>query len=458
MTKKTRTILFLILFFFFLILGPSIVFYSLGYRLDWQKKQIAQTGAFYFKVSPKNTKIYINGKLKKKTDWFFGAAFIENLLPKKYEIEIKKQGYHAWSKELEIKEKQATEAKNIVLIPEKIEPEVLLKNVKGLWLSPDKKRAVLKEQTEQGWGLKLYNLEKKVKSRLISEKDISLEEIDLLALKFSSDSQTILLKIKQGGGFKHFILNLAETKPDAVELDFLNEKDQDIGFVPKTNSKLLTLRQNSLYLADANKKTLSPEILANILAYRAERDNIYYLENSGHVFKTSFSFSEKEKITNLPLPTKPDQKYEINVFDGRIFLKQDNALYFVSQEGLFEKLAADINNFEISPDQQKLVYFSESEIWILFLKETFNQPQKKQGETIFLLRLSEKIKGCVWLNSHYLIFSAGNEIKIAETDNRDRLNIVSLSQFENPKIFWDSAGKNLYILSQEQVLSAALAF
>lgn len=118
MQKRTRTILFVVFAFLFLLAAPVIVLYSEGYRYDFEKNKVVQVGAFYFKVLPKSAEVYLNGKLETTTSMFAGATLIEGLLPKTYNIEIKKQGYHAWSKNLEIKEKQVTESKNIMLFPE----------------------------------------------------------------------------------------------------------------------------------------------------------------------------------------------------------------------------------------------------------------------------------------------------------------------------------------------------
>lgn len=82
----------------FLLIAPSIVLYSQGYRIDFENKKITQTGGLFLKISPKQADIYLNGKLSRKTDFFFGSALIENLLPKKYKLEIKKTGYQSWKK------------------------------------------------------------------------------------------------------------------------------------------------------------------------------------------------------------------------------------------------------------------------------------------------------------------------------------------------------------------------
>ena len=120
MTKRDRTVIFLICIFLFVLIAPSVIFYSQGYRVNFEQKKIVQTGGFYFKVMPSRAEIYLNGKLKKSTSMITSAAYIENLLPQKYKIEIKKDDFYAWEKTLEVREKEVTKAENIILLPQNI--------------------------------------------------------------------------------------------------------------------------------------------------------------------------------------------------------------------------------------------------------------------------------------------------------------------------------------------------
>jgi len=228
MTKKTRTILFSICAFLFAVTAPSIIFYSQGYRLDFAARKIVQTGGLYFKVAPRSAQVYINGKPKDTTSIFTNSSLVKNLLPKTYAIEISKDGYYSWQKNLEVKEKQVTEAKNITLFPKNI--------------------------------------------------------------------------------------NFATT-----------------------------------------------------------------------------SFPVPQTITSAT-----------------------------------------------SSDGQKVIEADQHEIWISLTKEK---------EKIFLVRFSETISKVFWLNDYYLIFNVGNKIKVAEIDDRDRLNVIDLAEFKTPEIFWDSANNKLYVLS-----------
>ena len=158
MTRRFRTILFLICAIMLLITAPSVILYSQGYRVDFAQKKIVQTGGLYFKIIPKSVEITVkpivrehfsyslmNKEVKKQTNFLFGATFIENLLPATYEIEITKQDYHPWKKSLKVEEKQVTENKNLVLIPRNPYYKFLDKNKENIWLSPDNKKIIIQK-------------------------------------------------------------------------------------------------------------------------------------------------------------------------------------------------------------------------------------------------------------------------------------------------------------------------
>ena len=423
MTRKKRFFLFLGLAIIFLIVAPLTVLYCLGWRFDWETKTIIQPGIFYFKVWPKNVEVYINDKFKKKTDVFFGSILIDNLKPGEYKVEIKKEGYLPWQKNLEIKKRQATEAKNIFLVPENPEFNLMAGGIKNLFFSPDGKQIILKEDSENGWALKLFETEKKVKSRLISENDISKEKTELIELKFSSDSKRLLLKLGLKEKISYYVLKIEKSPPELTLLDFLRSEQE-------------------MFLYLENKEI--PLFPKNISAFGVSDENIFYLTDSGFLFK------EKEKLNLIPFEIKQETKYQIIVSESAILLQENNVLYiFDEEEKSFKKIYEPAEKIKFSPNSKKIAYTGSYEIWVLFLEKNIDMPSKEKGEKLFITRFSEKLGDIFWYTSHYLIFNAGNKIKVAEIDNRDKINIVDLAEFPNPEIFWTN--KKLYILSEENL-------
>lgn len=271
MTKKTRAILFLTCLFLFLLIAPSAIFYSQGYRIDFKTKKIVQTGGIFLKVEPKQATVFVDEKLKKKTDFLFGTVIIKNLLPGWHKIRVEKNGFHSWEKNLEIKEKEVTEAKNIVLIPKNPQFAVLTQGIKNFWFSPDGGKIIFLRNNEQGWELFFYEINKGIENYLIKEKDISKflfpnfsnqeikkEKVEIIDLKFSSDQKEIILETKIKGGLKKIILDLSRvplilTKATTTEDFLVSQKINGESYYLDNSGKLFKEQQK---LTEMSFKTL----------------------------------------------------------------------------------------------------------------------------------------------------------------------------------------------------------
>ncbi|TSC75503.1 MAG: hypothetical protein G01um101430_345 [Parcubacteria group bacterium Gr01-1014_30] len=287
MAKKTRVILIMSLAIIFTVITPLVIGYSLGYRIDLENKKITQTGGFYFKGWPRNAQIFLDGKLVKRTDPFFGAAYIYNLIPKNYDVEIRKDDYHSWKKTLQVVQKQVTDAKNVILLP-------------------------------------------------------------------------------KNPAFEELAQNAAKMPPSAV-----------------------TSSENSVKID-------------------------YYIDEETQV---------------------------LYLFD--------------EAAGSFENLFEEAKGAKLSPDAKKLLYFSNSEIWVLFLKEELGQPRRYPGDKVLVARFAQKVSDVFWMDDYYLVFSVGEKIKVAEIDDREGLNIVDLAEFAEPKIFFSHENKRLYVLSEGNLYASS---
>jgi len=99
----------------------------------------------------------------------------------------------------------------------------------------------------------------------------------------------------------------------------------------------------------------------------------------------------------------------------------------------------------------------------MYLKDKTDQPQKNAGDQVFIARMSKKISDLQWFNSDYLIFASGQEIRTAEIDNRDKINIAAIFTIAAPQnsnpltIKWDSINKNLFIFDGSALFETPLA-
>ncbi len=455
MDKRIKRLLILVFAIIFLIGGPLAIFYSRGYRFDFETKKIVKSGAFYFRTQPESCEIYLDGKLKKKTDFLFGNAFVKNLLPKKYNIRIEKEGYFPWEKTLEVKEEFVTEAKNIILFSKNLNFSLSLSDIEDYFFSPDKKKIILEKTNKEGWTLEILDLEKNTQELFLEEKGLTKKESQFRNLNWNSDSRMVLIETEIEEDTKYFIVNLLEEKQifplgygDIQEISFNPNNSQEIFFLKSLNGS------KSLFQANFLTQELPKVILKSLITYKISDGNIFWLSPDGFLYRSDFSGKRLGVLNTESFSIKEGLKYKVEIFSPAVFLRENNALYQLnSSSRIFEKFSESIKNLKLSPDSKKLVIGNNYEIWILFLIDIDEQSQKKASQKIFLTRFSQKIGEIFWLNPDYLMFNTGNKLKIAEIDDRDRINIIELGEFENPKIFWNQELERIYVLSNKELYS-----
>ncbi len=81
----------------FLVILVGVIAYARGYRYNFKNNNLLPTGIISLSAFPKASSIYINGALMGVTDMNI------TLPPGKYKIEVKKEGYTSWTKQINLK-------------------------------------------------------------------------------------------------------------------------------------------------------------------------------------------------------------------------------------------------------------------------------------------------------------------------------------------------------------------
>ena len=112
--SKGRIIQNIISIGLFFVIAVVALLTSLGYRVNWQARELVQTGVIELS-GPANglpIQLYVDGKLEANTLPFREAW----LFPGTYHIEIKKDGYQIWQKNLLVDVNKRTEYSSILLL------------------------------------------------------------------------------------------------------------------------------------------------------------------------------------------------------------------------------------------------------------------------------------------------------------------------------------------------------
>ncbi len=235
---------------------------------------------------------------------------------------------------------------------------------------------------------------------------------------------------------------------EKILFDILTDKTNS-PFSKKDPEQLFIIENGDLYKNNSEKLEV---ILKNILSFEVSDNNIIWLGLDGFLYSSSQDGKITNKLSQTPLKITIKSNYKFTIVPQNIFLLENNNLLLFNQKTkIFETFYGLVKDLKISPDGQKILYYNDNEILYSYLNS--DNPEK-----IFLNRFSEKIGDCFWLNDNYLIFDLGNKIIISETDNRDSINTITLSQNLSlaDKILFNQQDKKLYILTQNPDSKAKL--
>jgi len=476
MTKKTKTTLFFSLVAIFIIIAPLLILYSQGYRFDFQKGKIIRTGGLFLKISPSGSNVYIDHRLTKKTNFVFDSVFLNNLLPKKYHILVKKDGYYSWNKTLEIEEAKVTEAKNIVLFKKDITPSLVAENIDDFFVSPSKKDIILKKKTENGWELYLFNLENQNKELLLKSSDFYLFSqskkpalgASLVEIIWSSDSKKILLNVEIDKLEKFFIFDLSRKnnfaqlsigKNKIIKAFFNPKNSEEIIFLEKAlKQKVVAKTELILFDKDLREQEIDTKSLGdyNILDIANTSSYVFWLSESGFVYKGIIENNKLKilEVLNLkPINISPWDEYKLKIQPNEnIFLLVNKTLFYLDPfTHNFKWVLDNVENIKLSLDSKILGILTNNQIWLFWLKDDYQQPQRMTYDKLPLLTSNQKLNDLFWFDLYHIIFTTPNSVKITEIDNRSNLNVVDIVQLNEPEIFWNFSLKKLLILSKNNL-------
>jgi hypothetical protein len=352
MEKKMRYFLLILLFLAFLLSSFYLFLISQGYHISLSEKKIYQTGAIYLKVWPKEAMVFLDGKFKKRTDIIFGSLLLQNLKPRDYLLEVKKENFFPWKKRVRVNEKTVQEFREILLIPEKINFHFEKDNVLNIWPFSDKE-IILQKKEDKTFGLYLFNFKEEKEKPLPFFKKLK-NETEIEDLFFSKSENKIFLKtISDKTKYFAFDLEKDDFWQEITKEDFEKAKERK----ETIENKTFSLWQGNLFLEDLEGKKKIMENVNSFLVSPNKRkiavfqDNEIWLLLKEDDFEKTFLTRFSKKIKN---PFWINNNYLLFSLDDKIIVSETDTRDF-------------LNYYEWQgfPDQKIIFNFSEKNFFVL---------------------------------------------------------------------------------------------
>lgn len=444
MSRKTRLIILVSSAVLFFIVTPYIVLYSLGYRVDLKNKNIIATGGIYVRVVPSDVEITIDQKITNRTNFFSNAIFVQNLLPVRHNILIKKEGYSEYAKDLLVKEKEVTKLENVILFKEKPAFSLVADDVGFFSLAPNNTTLLTTVARANG-------LEFTVTDLPTSQKEVfflpTVKKVMFSAwsITWSEDSGRAVIAMDD----THWMLEPFSATDKLTRLPDLADA-KHIYMNPQNPSQIFFMKAGNLH-----STIKEAAILKGVLDYKIQNQLITWLGSDGFLYGSNMTGQTKTKLTAAPLAIKKNNAYEIITFSDMTFLKEGNSLLLLNrEEKVFESFYASVTDIKMSPGNNQLLYFNDHEIFYYLLGVKSN---------IFMKSFPQTINEAGWLNNDYIYFISEGQVIISEIDIRGNINLVSLPNhielsreksidLTDEEVIFNPSDRRFYILSQGNLL------
>ncbi|MBD3251523.1 PEGA domain-containing protein [Candidatus Uhrbacteria bacterium] len=385
----------------FFAIAPAVVFYTAGYRWNPKKGQIERNGTLILDTRPNGAAIWLNGERIDERS----PVTLQNVAPGGYEIRYALDGYHDWSKYLDVRPELVTFVNNIQLWKDQAPVLVLGRALQEIRVSPNERFVAFLAEREEGVVVGYVELADASVSEFRLDADIRLSELSLL---WSEDSAAILV---QGSDQRAWTLQ--------------RSSDEGVSALPEgryrwSDSILIGTTGGERYVYDVSGNTIEREPLGT---------GVVDVSGSFELFSPSATRSYYLIDTASPDKrfTLPEGDWRFGpVIDGNQFLtKEDVWLGFDPEATDPEALWIPSEEQPVSYRMEGIDYLlshQEGEIWLTPLEE---------GEPRLLVRKSEQIIDTEWFRRGSDIFYATRKsVSVLNLDSRDGRIETMLAEFD----------------------------
>jgi len=404
MTHSFRKKFFGAFVILFALAGTILIFYVQGYRVDVSSFSVKKTGAVYIESTPNDIEIFLNQKsYKDKSSILQKGTLITNILPKKYYLFLKKDGYFDYNKNITVDQSTVVRLLNIVFVPKEIVPKNIEADFKGTKII----------QTSQN-------------------QDIIIQD----------QSKNILYLYRKSNLTKP--INLTTTISG-----FFKQKFQDISFYPQEDNKFILTTSKGLYVADIDKKT-SSLLQDGIIYFNAvDKNNLYSvaersiktttLVNKKSVTKTIatstleiIDLSLAQKAGTIVTPFDSTDIIDFGNSSSRYFYLLKNGSLYIQDKSSnqFTLIAQKAVSASFSPNENKILFQDQDgKIFVFLFEDDIVNFDMKKGEQLKLnIPDVTKIKNITWYkDSYHIVFQYPQKLYIAEITKTEPNNNFKIS-------------------------------
>lgn len=436
MEPKSRKIIFNIFVAIFFIIGAYLLITAQGLVIDFKNFKLTKTGAIFLKFDQGDVEIFLNDKkYPVQKDLINNGVLIKKLIPGKFKITLRKNGYYEWVKELVVEPGFVSKESRIKLWLKEPKYKLIIEKADNFFLTD---KGVIYERTK---GKFRFN-----------DADLKGDKIILSDAR----SNYVITALGKGDYFWIDLTNPA-TAINLTELFYsLRERKlllrgrapiEKIMFNQLNRDAVIIATQNAVYSLDPRKIDLEQLITLKDLSVLGVSQNELFLTDPG----------QKITILNLVLKTKTILSKPVHSIVDLKIGKNSNIFFLLNlgsklmeydrEAEKIETIAENVKEFYLSPEKKRLaVITKDNELKIIYLENYEGDTKEERGASLKINLPNEKtLSSFNWLADaqNYFLILAGNDLIAGEIDKRGPFNSYLLKN-DIKKILLNE--KELYLL------------
>ncbi len=431
MTLRFRRGLYTLAIAAFLIAAPLLIAYTSGYRYDASKNRFILTGSIFVRTQPEDVEIFLNNTR-------VGTASplrLNHLLPNRYTLEVMKDGYHTWHKELEVNQKEATFAENIILWPTSpTSSHIATGTISEITIDAQSTRLIWQsENVIHGHNLLNNN----------TQDILELDTSEPTTFTWASDDVHVLVNQNS----KYWLVNKNDFSVRALHA-IRGLANSELKLHPTLADVILYKTTTGVESYNLTTLTRQSVITEPVIDFAWHNNAWYYLRATEPVSLVIKSQTTPD-LSNVAyqLPSAPSYKL-IKIIANQAFVYQPETqtLYRFTLDpenfNTTSQIIKPVTDWQFNTRNTRLLLSNNWEVWSIDLTT---------NESRIITRLSEPITAAQWYaDENYILIELTDRVEMIELDNRDHRNHAALKQADVlHDALLDPNGEYLYVNSTD---------
>ncbi len=419
----------------------ALVAYGRGYFYSFETGEIASGGLLYINSEPSGANVRIDDSAQGTTETRIRLASGQ------YGVELQRDGYRSWTKEVRISEADVTYARYPVLVPNTVpsEPVRDLSNVRFISQSDDQQYLAVAETVDGGDRIRVFRVGASESSRIVFTPPSGQRRFTVQDIVWSPDvSRAFVHTATPDGATRYFTFN-----PDVTE------SGRAINSLAGTMVRNPVFGENDTFIygmtdddvlrrasvMDGSQQTVA----RNIAAFDVYEDHIYAVQQvSGGTRLVRIDDGNVASL--LAYPTS--YAYELKT------IRHADALYIVlhntdtNQVTLVTNIGSDVDTMSLPPGVAEHMTISPNGQYVVMRTGTYFTTYDLEREQTYRFTLPDVDAEPQWYTDHHMVTVSQDEVILFEFDGANSEYLTAARPF---RVFGNHQRDDVYSIQRNQL-------